>query len=88
MLEVKVVPPEADQLGPAGARVKQQHEHGRVPASVEVLASTGRAKPPQRLIREDGDRLLGDGRRLQLGHRVGRGLAFVLQSGVEHLSER
>jgi hypothetical protein len=61
VLEVDVVHPEADQLGPAGARVEQQHVHGGVPAGLEVLAGAGREQLPQRVIGKDGDGLLGDG---------------------------
>jgi hypothetical protein len=64
VLEVEVIHPEADQLGPAGARVEQEHDHRGVPAGVEVLADAGREQAPQRLIREDGDGLFRDGGRL------------------------
>jgi hypothetical protein len=77
VLEVKIVHSEADQLGPAGARVEQQHDHGGVPAGLEVLAGAGREQPPQRVIGNDRDGLLRDGGRLHLRRRVGRDLAFV-----------
>lgn len=57
MLEVEVIHPETDELGPAGSRVEQHHDHGGVPADLEVLAGAGREQPSQRLIGKDGDGL-------------------------------
>jgi hypothetical protein len=55
-------------------------------AGVEVLAGAGREQPSQRIIGQDRDQLLGDGRRLHLGHQVGRDLDLTLQPGVERLA--
>jgi hypothetical protein len=85
VFEVQVVHPEAT----SSARPAPESSNSMIMAvsrrALEVLASTGREQPPQRLIGQDRDRLLGAGRRLHLGHRVGRDLALVLQPGVEHL---
>jgi hypothetical protein len=49
-VQVEVGEREVDQLGPAGAGVNQQHEHGGVPAGLEALAGAGGQQPPQPVV--------------------------------------
>jgi hypothetical protein len=78
---------EVDQLGPAGAGVDQQHDHGGVPAGLEALAGAGGQEPAQAVVGDHRDRLVGHDRRAHLGHRAGRELVFVLEPLVEQLQD-
>ena len=56
-LEIHVLHPQPDQLMPAHACVEQQHDYGRVPPRVEVLALAGlqqeKVKRRERTIRRE-----------------------------------
>jgi hypothetical protein len=76
---------EVDQLGPAGAGVEQQHDHGGVPAGLEALAGAGGQESAQPVVGDHRYRLVGHHRRPHLGHWAGRELIFVLEPLVEQL---
>jgi hypothetical protein len=84
-LQVDVGQLQAGQLGPARASVEQEHEQGGVAAVLEALPGAGREQPPQAVVWDNRDGLLGDDRWSQLGHRVGGDLLLFLQPAVQDL---
>jgi hypothetical protein len=84
-VEVKVGEPQASDLAAAGAGVQEEGDQRGVPAALEALAGTCGQQPPQGVLGQDRDGLVGHHRRLHTRHGVDRDLLFILQPTVQRL---
>jgi hypothetical protein len=75
-VQIEVGQAQADQLGPAGAGVEQEHHDGGIAATLEVLARAGGQQPTQAVLGDDRDGLLGHDGRAHLRHWTGGDLFF------------
>jgi hypothetical protein len=75
--------PQVRQFGQPHPAVKEQPDDGRVSPLLEAPSLTHRQQPPQLLVAQDGDGLLGDQRRLHPGHRRLPDLALLDEVGEE-----